>query len=96
LESDFNLRAPITTDDEIGVLAAALNHLIERVQVHTQDLRTAADTAEAQAETLENTLATLRNTQAQLLHAEKMSSLGQMMAGIAHEINNPWASSMAM
>lgn len=41
------------------------------------------------AEALHSTLVDLRQTQAQLIQTEKMSSLGQMIAGIAHEINNP-------
>jgi two-component system, NtrC family, sensor kinase len=41
------------------------------------------------AEQLQLTLSTLQQTQAQLVHTEKMSSLGQLGAGFAHEINNP-------
>ena len=38
---------------------------------------------------LQNILQELQRTEAQMIQAEKMSSLGQMIAGIAHEINNP-------
>lgn len=44
---------------------------------------------EIQKEQIQQTLNDLQNTQTQLLQSEKMATLGQMTAGIAHEINNP-------
>ncbi|MEP0868947.1 GAF domain-containing protein [Trichocoleus desertorum AS-A10] len=60
---------------------------IQQAQLYTQ-VQTAAAQSQAQAETLKATLEELQTTQMQLLQSEKLSSLGQMVAGVAHEINN--------
>ncbi|MCA1992751.1 MAG: PAS domain-containing protein, partial [Coleofasciculus sp. S288] len=76
---------------EVELLQAVVAQLaiaIDQAALYTQ-ARETAQHAQAQARELERTLNQLKTTQAQLVHSAKMSSLGQLVAGIAHEINNP-------
>ncbi|OYD90368.1 histidine kinase [Nostoc sp. 'Peltigera membranacea cyanobiont' 210A] len=79
--------------DELNTLAHSFNHMAGQLRESFIALENSNAELEARVEQrtveLKTALSELQRTQAQVVQSEKMSSLGQLVAGIAHEINNP-------
>lgn len=73
---------------ELGVLTLSVERALERRSLQ-RTARIYKDHLESQNVELANRKRELERLQAQLVHTEKMASLGQLSAGIAHELNNP-------
>lgn len=83
---DFTQRIDIRTGDELEGLANQFNDMGARLQESYADLENKVEQRTAE---LRRSLDELRTAQDRLVQTEKLASLGQLTAGIAHEIKNP-------
>jgi len=75
---DFTQKVRVSSRDECGELAVVFNEMTENLK--------------NSREQLEKTVERLKTTQAQLIQSEKLSAVGEFVAGVAHELNNPLTS----
>ena len=85
----------VESQDELGIVAAHFDRMLDKLQAQARSLKRwgealDAKVAERTAE-LEQAVADLKAAQSQLVMNEKLAAIGQLTAGVAHEINNPIA-----
>jgi len=85
-EGDLSVEVSGKSEDEIGRLAQSFNHMLVRLKQARKELE---DYGRVLEEKVEERTQELTKMQDHLIQSEKLASMGQLSASIAHEVNNP-------